>query len=216
MFSRLEPFEASFATLLDNLNLMPGHRVRMVHFFQNAARQATQQAHERMLDDANARAKDVLAAEKRNEEELELLKMRLSELQGEVTRAQEGEALAKKMTKQAWESSSKVHERARQMISRSTGRVVTWRDQKMLGAVYVRIARPVFDEWRDLGRGRRKAKKFLKRLINRGVARAFNQWVDIYESLARLKQIMCAASQRSIPRSTRTLPHTMCDAAICA
>ena len=68
--NRLEPFEASFATLLDGLNLMPGHRVRMVQFFQNEARQATEQAHRKMLDDANARAKDVLKAEARNEEEV--------------------------------------------------------------------------------------------------------------------------------------------------
>ena len=202
--NRLDPSEASFATLLDNLNLMPGHRVRMIHFFQNSARQATQQAHESMLDAANARAKDVLAAEKRNEEELELVKMRLSELQEEVTRAQEGEALAKQMTKQAWESSSKVHEHARQMISRSTGRVVMWRDQKMLGAVYVRIAQPVFDEWRDLGRGRRKAKRFLRRLTNRGIARAFSQWVDVVDSLARLKQIMYRWKQRELAKGFDT------------
>ena len=67
--------------MLDTLNLMPGHRVKMLQFFQNEARNAARAAHERTLDDANVRAREVAEAEARQAEELKLLRMRNQELE---------------------------------------------------------------------------------------------------------------------------------------
>ena len=54
---RVDLYESGYSAVLDTLNLMPGHRVKMLQFFQNEARNAARAAHERTLDDANVRAR---------------------------------------------------------------------------------------------------------------------------------------------------------------
>lgn len=194
--NRLDPMEASFATLLDQLHLMPGHRVRMIQFFQNESRNATSAAHSRMLDDANARHKEVSAAEARNEEELKLLRMRLLEMENEVHVAHQQEHAAVNAAKRAWEE-------AHTMPLATGVPTATWPPADAPPA-------------RDLGAERAadeaaaaekeaaaeaRAKKFLRRLMNRNVALAFNQWFDITESVLRLKHIMYRWQQRGLARA---------------
>jgi hypothetical protein len=81
---RLDVHDAGLESVLDQLNLMPGHRVRMQQFFMNEARNAARAAHERELELANAHARDVAAIEKGREEELRLLRMRLAELEEDL------------------------------------------------------------------------------------------------------------------------------------
>ena len=88
--------------------MMPGHRVRMIQFFQNESRQATQQAHQRMLEAANRRAKDVRAAEASNAEELKLLRMRLVELEEEASHARDSEAAAVRAAREAWGADASI------------------------------------------------------------------------------------------------------------
>lgn len=185
---RLDTFGASFEAVLEALNLAPGHRVRMTQFFQNEARNAARVAHEAMLDAANARARQVTAEDRKREEEVRLLRLRLAELEDELSMAQDAEGAAVAQARKAWQSNEKAAAHARTLIGRAS-RVVGWRGQHVVHSAYERILRPVLDEWKLETRGNRKARRAVRRLKNRNLALAWNQWVDIVDSVNRLRGV---------------------------
>jgi hypothetical protein len=105
---RVDVYESGYGGVLDQLNLMPGHRIRMLQFFQNESRNAARAAHERTLDEANRRAAEVAAAEARQAEELKLLKLRNRELEEAMEERRAVAEQAEQSVKDAWAHSDGV------------------------------------------------------------------------------------------------------------
>ena len=185
---RVDLYQSGYSAVLDTLNLMPGHRVKMLQFFQNEARNAARAAHERTLDDANVRAREVAEAEARQAEELKLLRMRNQELEEAMEQSLAATREEAASVQRAWER----NERARSLAATwlEQGKLVTQSSGvQVIHSAYDRILRPCYEEWRDLSKGRRKARRFLRRLMNRELARAFERWADLAEAIYRLRSI---------------------------
>ena len=181
---------------------MPGHRIKMLQFFQNESRNAARAAHERLMDDANERARDVAAAESRKEHELSLLRQRNQELEEEILLQRDTSQQAEASARIAWARSERSEETAKVWLGQ--GKLVQVGDVQVVHASYDRILRPVVDEWRDLSHGRRKARRFLRRLMNRSLAIAFGKWADVSESIYRLRSIGLRWSQRALAKAFDT------------
>ena len=75
---------------------------------------------------------------------------------------------------------------------------------QVIQTAYDRILRPCYEEWRDLSKGRRKARRFLRRLMNRELARAFGHWADLAEAIFRLRSIAMRWDLRALAKAFDT------------
>ena len=186
----------SFNAVLDRLHLAPGHRVRMVQFFHNEARKASRAMHEAMLAHANSEARFESRAAREREAEMAQMRQRLRELEGEASAARQNEAAASAAAREAWAANQKASRLASKIFSGSTRLA----GGGVLYSHFERLMRPVFDAWHGECAGKKRQGRFLRRLMNREVARAFSQWVDIWDSLHRLQNMMKRWMSRSVAK----------------
>ncbi len=206
---RLDAHNASFASLLDSLHLAPGHRVRLTQFFQNEARNAARVAHEKLLELANA-APDEDEADGRaseralaRERELQQLRQRVAELEARQAPGQGGWAYSDAVEGAAVERSKHDFATARPAVARAAR---AWFEgpRHVGGVMYApweRTLRPCFDAWRSQTGGRRRQEAFLRRLIHQDIARAFTQWVAVWEGVAKLRRIVQRWVNRPLGRA---------------
>ena len=196
---RLDVHNASFASLLDSLRLAPGHRVRLVQFFQNEARNAARAAHEKLLELANAlpdeedeplepleQALDVDALEQAAYE-MQLLRERVAELEarerqhGRVSTEAADQAAA---DKEAADRAAAERAAAEQTAAERAAAEQTAAERAAAGEEAVR-----------------KQKLFLRRLIRRDLARAFTTWSSVWEGVARMLRAVRRWANRPLARA---------------
>jgi len=194
--TRLDVDGSSWATLLDSLNLAPGHRVRMEQFFQNEARKVAHASHEQLLSAANhSAARDVIAAERAREEEVRLLRRRVAELEQQQSHGYGGgrgggggggggARSPKPSTADVAPRMSHVARAAKSWFEapRHVGGVM-W-------GPWERTLRPVFEAWRGEGGAKKRQEALLRRLIHQEVGRAFNQWIAVYDGMRKLQRTL--------------------------
>ena len=195
---RLDVHNASFASLLDSLRLAPGHRVRLVQFFQNEARNAARAAHEKLLELANAlpddedeplepldEARDVDAMEQ-TAYEMQLLRERVAEL----------EARERERERQHGRGSTEAADQAAADKAAADRAAAERAAAEQTAAERTAAERAAADE--DVVR---KQKLFLRRLIRRDVARAFTTWSAVWEAVARMRRAIRRWANRPLARA---------------
>ena len=127
--------------------------------------------------------------ERRKEEELRLLKMRLSELENEVNLAHSQEQAAVRAAKMAWEAQPAT----------TTMPAAQWSD-----AGYAPSAPAHDSEAENAAKeaaAEARAKKFFRRAMNKNLAMAFEQWSDVTDSMMKIKHIMYRWKQRNLAKA---------------